>query len=187
MSVERAPAAWPAERGRCGSSVKLPQRARLTPIERLTDVDRLAASESVTAIADALGVLLQTLYKRQRRVPADLTAAHDRRSTPHTSPTRLRRTRRRQISRQREQRSERAVLGELVPFDLEKLGKIGRVAHRIRSDRRRHQCGIAWFAEHGITTERQLTDNGSAHRSLAFATARLERSTSQRFTRVYRP
>ena len=121
-------------------------------------------------------------------------------------------------------RYERAAPGELVHLDIKKLGKIGRVGHRIHGDRRRHQRGIgwecvhvaiddhsrltyaevlpdetarttvgflqravAWFAEHGITVERILTDNGSAYRSVAFAVACLELGIGQRFTRAYRP
>jgi transposase InsO family protein len=154
-------------------------------------VDRLAAGESVASLAAALGVSRQTLYKWRRRLAgsdAPATAAHDRPSTPRTSPTRLRRTKRRQIRKRREQRwpaariaahhdvpkstvtaelrrlglsrlppttppepvqrYERAAPGELVHLDIKKLGKIGRIGHRIHGDRRRQQRGIGWECVH---------------------------------------
>lgn len=46
---------------------------------------------------------------------------------------------------------------------------------------------VAWFASHGITVEQLLTDNGSAYRSLTFATTCLELGISQRFTRACCP
>lgn len=45
----------------------------------------------------------------------------------------------------------------------------------------------ARFKAHGIVVERLLIDNGSAYRSLIFATTCLELGISQRFTRAYRP
>lgn len=171
--------------------MNLHQHARLTPLGRQAVVDRLAAGESVTALANALGVSRQTLYKwRQRLGEAEASplAAHDRPSTPHTSPTRLRRTKRRQIRKRRDQRwsaariaahhdipkstvtaelrrlglgrlpsvtppepvhrYERAAPGELVHLDIKKLGKIGRIGHRIHGDRRCQQRGIGWECVH---------------------------------------
>jgi transposase InsO family protein len=247
--------------------VNLHQHARLTPLGRQAAVDRVAAGESIASLAVALGISRQTLYKWVRRLRASDApgrAALDRPSTPHTSPARLRRTKRRQIAKKRAQRwsgariaayhdvpkstvtaelrrlglnrlppvtppepvqrYERAAPGELVHFDIKKLGKIARVGHRMHGDRRQRERGIgwecvhvaiddhsrltyaevladetaattvgflqravAWFAEQGIVVERLLTDNGSAYRSLAFATACLELGISQRFTRAYRP
>ncbi len=46
---------------------------------------------------------------------------------------------------------------------------------------------VAWFAQHGIIVERLLTDNGSAYRSLVFATTCLSLGIGQRFTQPYRP
>lgn len=94
------------------------------------------------------------------------------------------------------ERYERARPGELVHLDIKKLGRIGRVGHRIHGDRTARVRGIGWeylhvavddhsrlgyaalfpdetaascaaflrqaqrwFASHGITIERILTDN----------------------------
>ena len=87
--------------------MNLHQHARLTPLGRQAAVDRLAAGESVASLAAALGVSRQTLYKWRRRLAAAdaaPTAAFDRPSTPRTSPTRRRRTIRRQIAKKRAQR-----------------------------------------------------------------------------------
>jgi transposase InsO family protein len=45
----------------------------------------------------------------------------------------------------------------------------------------------AWFAEHGVTIERVLSDNGSAYRSHAWAQACTELSITHKRTRPYRP
>lgn len=45
----------------------------------------------------------------------------------------------------------------------------------------------AFYAGHGITVERILTDNGGCYRSLAFAEACDELGIGHRFTRPYRP
>ncbi len=45
---------------------------------------------------------------------------------------------------------------------------------------------VAWFASHGITVERLLTDNGSDDHSLIFATTCLEFGMSPRFARTSR-
>lgn len=243
------------------------KNARLTAWARQEIVTRVEAGETQGAIAAALGVSRETVNKWYRRLsqavePAQ--AAPDRSSRPHTSPTRLRRTKRRQIRKARQKRwsspriaqhyeiplstvtaelrrqglntlaaleppreivrYERPRPGELVHLDIKKLGKIGRVGHRIHGQRETRVRGIgweclhvaiddhsrltyaevlpdelgettaaflvravAWFASHGITVERLLTDNGSAYRSLTFATTCLELGISQRFTRAYRP
>ena len=46
---------------------------------------------------------------------------------------------------------------------------------------------IRFYAAHGITVERVLTDNGTAYRSQAFALACDELGIGHRFTRPYRP
>lgn len=46
---------------------------------------------------------------------------------------------------------------------------------------------IDWFATQGVTTERIMTDNGSAYRSKAFAEALRQRGIAHRFTRPYTP
>ena len=46
---------------------------------------------------------------------------------------------------------------------------------------------VAWFAHHGIRTERVLTDNGSAYISRAFATACARLGIVHKRTRAYRP
>jgi transposase InsO family protein len=61
----------------------------------------------------------------------------------------------------------------------------------IHTDERKETCAsfigraIAWFAEHGVTVEEVLTDNGNGYRSFAFAEV-LGR-VRHRFTRPYRP
>lgn len=243
------------------------KNARLTAWARQEIVTRVKAGETQGAIAAALGVSRETVnkwYRRLSRAAEPAQAAPDRSSRPQTSPTRLRRTNRRQIRKAREKRwscpriaqyydiplstvtaelrrqglntlaalepprpivrYERPRPGELVHLDIKKLGKIGRVGHRIHGRRETRVRGIgweclhvaiddhsrltyaevlpdelgettaaflvravAWFASHGITVERLLTDNGGAYRSLIFATTCLELGISQRFTRAYRP
>lgn len=46
---------------------------------------------------------------------------------------------------------------------------------------------LDWFADHGVITERVMTDNGSAYRSKAFAQALRQRGIAHRFTRPYTP
>jgi transposase InsO family protein len=46
---------------------------------------------------------------------------------------------------------------------------------------------IAWFAGHGVTIERVLTDNGSCYRSRKWAAACAEHSVRHKRTRPYRP
>ena len=46
---------------------------------------------------------------------------------------------------------------------------------------------VAWFANHGVTVERVLTDNGACYRSGAWRTAAGELDVALRTTRPYRP
>lgn len=46
---------------------------------------------------------------------------------------------------------------------------------------------VAWFADHGVTTERVLSDNGSAYRSHAWREACAELGITHKRTRPYRP
>ncbi|SPM33499.1 Transposase InsO and inactivated derivatives, partial [Mycobacterium rhizamassiliense] len=46
---------------------------------------------------------------------------------------------------------------------------------------------IAWFADHGVTVERVLSDNGSAYRSYAWRDACTELGITAKRTRAYRP
>ena len=46
---------------------------------------------------------------------------------------------------------------------------------------------LAWFARHGITVERVMTDNGSAYRSHAFRQAILDAGLRHKRTRPYTP
>jgi transposase InsO family protein len=45
----------------------------------------------------------------------------------------------------------------------------------------------AWFAGHGVTVERVLTDNGACYRSRAWAAALADASVTHKRTRPYRP
>ena len=163
--------------------------ARLTPFGRAVMVQRVAAGVPVSTVAREAGVSRQTVYKWCRRAEADAPdALHDRASTPHHSPQRLVRYRRRQIEKRRRQRwssrriaqyyqlpistvvteirrlglnrlsslepprpvvrYERERPGELVHLDIKKLGKIGRVGHRIHGKRRTRVTGIGWEYTH---------------------------------------
>ena len=69
-----------------------------------------------------------------------------------------------------------------------------RVAYaEIHADERRETAAgfltraVAWFAAHGITVERALTDNGSCYRSKVFAHAAETAGVQLRKTRPYRP
>ena len=46
---------------------------------------------------------------------------------------------------------------------------------------------VAWFAEHGVTVERVLSDNGAAYRSNAWCDACTELGITPKRTRPYRP
>jgi transposase InsO family protein len=46
---------------------------------------------------------------------------------------------------------------------------------------------VVWFAEHGITVERVLTDNGSCYRSRDWRDACIDLRTTHKRTRPYRP
>lgn len=49
------------------------------------------------------------------------------------------------------------------------------------------QRAVAWFADHGVTVERVLSDNGSAYRSYAWRDACDELAIVHKRTRPYRP
>jgi transposase InsO family protein len=49
------------------------------------------------------------------------------------------------------------------------------------------QRAYAWFAAHGVTVERALTDNGSCYRSKLWLTALADTGTTPKRTRPYRP
>ncbi|MBS9536010.1 IS481 family transposase [Mycobacterium sp. M1] len=49
------------------------------------------------------------------------------------------------------------------------------------------QRAVAWFADHGVTTERVLSDNGSAYRSYAWRDACAALNITHKRTRPYRP
>jgi transposase InsO family protein len=122
------------------------------------------------------------------------------------------------------QRYERRRPGTLVHLDVKKLGKIGRVGHRMHGDRTARVRGIgweyvhvaiddctrvgyaevladeqgattvgfleracAWYAAHGVTIRRLLTDNGGNYRSDALAACCRRLKIRQQFTRPYRP
>jgi transposase InsO family protein len=123
-----------------------------------------------------------------------------------------------------ENRYERPMPGELIHIDVKKLGRIGRVGHRVTGDRRTRTRGIGWefvhvaiddctrlayvqvldnerrdtvvaflidavafFESHGIEVQRLMTDNGSAYRSHAHATACRQLGIGHLFTQPYRP
>ncbi len=163
--------------------------ARLTPFGREALVQRVRIGVPVTVVAREAGVSRQTVYKWCRRASdATPNALQDRPSTPHQSPQRLARYRRRQIEKRRRQRwssrriaqyydlpistvvteirrlglnrlsslepprpvvrYERERPGELVHLDIKKLGKIGRVGHRIHGRRHTRARGVGWEYTH---------------------------------------
>ncbi|MFN7458690.1 MAG: helix-turn-helix domain-containing protein [Gemmatimonas sp.] len=81
---------------------KLP---RLTPFRREALVQRVRAGVPVAVVAREAGVSRQTVYKWCRRASeAAPDALQDRAPTPHHSPNRLPRYRRRQTEKRRRQR-----------------------------------------------------------------------------------
>ena len=190
------------------------KNARLTALSRQAVVQRVQSGEAVSAIARAVGVSRQTIYKWHRRLTADATSAGDRSSRPHRSPTRLARTKRRQIVKARRKRwsslriaqhydlpvstvvtqvrregmntlarlepprpvvrYERARPGELVHLDIKKLGRIGRIGHRIHGDRRRRKRGVGWeylhvaIDDHSRLLYAEILANEQAETTAAF-------------------
>jgi transposase InsO family protein len=160
--------------------VNIHKNARLTPAGRRDVVRRVRAGEPVAAVAVAVRVSRQTIYKWVARA----SDVQDRSSRPQRSPRRLPRHRRRQIVRGRQKRwssvriaqhytlplstvvtilrreglarlaaldpprrvvrYERDRPGELVHLDVKKLGRIGRIGHRIHGDRRRRTRRLGW-------------------------------------------
>lgn len=162
------------------------QNARLTPAGRALLVQRVVREhQPITQVAQQLGVSVRTARKWVCRAALEGTAGlADRSSRPHRSPTALRRTPRRQITKLRRRRwsgpriarylglavptvtrelrrqglnrlrrleplqpvvrYERARPGELVHLDVKKLGRIGRVGHRMHGDRTTRVRGIGW-------------------------------------------
>lgn len=163
--------------------------AKLTPTGRRAMVRRLEGGEPVQAVATALQLSRQTIYRWWRRYQAEGPAGlEDRPSRPRRSPRAWPRQQRRRIERLRRQRwsslriarelrlpvstvvhiqrrlglsrlaaleprrpvirYERRRPGALVHLDIKKLGRIGRVGHRIHGDRRRGTPGIGWEFVH---------------------------------------
>ena len=46
---------------------------------------------------------------------------------------------------------------------------------------------VAWFASHGVTVERVMTDNGSCYRSRTFRDVLAGHALTHKRTRPYRP
>ncbi len=189
------------------------KNARLSAWARQSIVRRVDAGETHGTIAADLGVSREAVNKWDRRfsqAAEPAVAAQDASSQPMTSPTRLSRTKRRQIKKDRQQRwsspriaqhyqiPRSTVTAELRRQGLNRLASLEgpRVIHcyeRPRPDELGETTAaflvraVAWFEAHGIVVERLLTDNGSAYRSLIFATTCLELGITQRFTRAYLP
>ncbi|MBX3146319.1 MAG: IS481 family transposase [Gemmatimonadales bacterium] len=103
-----------------------PQRSpRATPRWRRRQIARRrAAGRSSLEIAAELQLPVSTVVQVQRRLGW-------RRLPPREPPPPIR-------------RYERRVPGALVHLDIKKLGRIGRVGHRIHGDRRQRVRGIGW-------------------------------------------
>lgn len=166
------------------------KNARLSYARRVELVRRASKPRANQSdLAREFNVSRQTVRKWLRRYQAEGDAGlADRSSRPATSPTRLRRVRRRQIERRRrarwsspriardlhlplgtvvrEQRRlglnrlsrldpprpahryEWPAAGDLLHLDIKKLGRIGRVGHRIHGDRTTRVRGVGWEAVH---------------------------------------
>jgi hypothetical protein len=92
-----------------------------------------------------------------------------------------------------------------VHIDTKKLGKIAGIGQRITGRRsgmvnrhrgigweylQRHRlprAGLAWFARHGVTVERIMTDNGNAYRGHDFRDAWVRAGVWHLRTRPYPP
>jgi transposase InsO family protein len=124
------------------------KNARCTPRGRSLAVQRVAAGERRGHIAHGCGMSRQTLRKWIRRAEAagDLSPAAlaDRSSRPR----RLARQLPRLEPVRPIQRYERRRPGTLVHLDVKKLGKIGRVGHRMHGDRTTRVRGIGWEYVH---------------------------------------
>jgi transposase len=86
------------------------RNARLSPWARQSIAPRVEGGESQGAIATALGISRETVntwYRRLTQTAEPALAARDASSQPATSPTRLARTRRRQIKNARQKRGSR--------------------------------------------------------------------------------
>jgi transposase InsO family protein len=110
-------------------------------------------------------------------------------------------------------RYEWPLPGDMVHLDVNPLGRIAGVGHRIHGDRRARVHGIgweyahvavlpdqtgattaaflqrtvAWFARRGVCITRVLTDNGSNYRSHRFRAAAARQRVRLKRSRPYRP
>jgi transposase InsO family protein len=199
------------------------KNARLSYARRVELVTRAGRPEgNQSQLAREFQVSRQTVRKWLSRYRAEgLDGLQDRSSRPQRSPTRLRRTHRRQIERRRRRRwsslrtardlrlpvatvvrehrrlglehlsrlepprpahrYEWPAAGDLLHLDIKKLGKIGRVGHRIHGDRTTRVRGIGWEAAHVaiddctrlgyaevLPDERQHTTAGFLQRALRY-------------------
>jgi transposase InsO family protein len=98
---------------------------RALPRYRRRQIMRLRhRRQSSLQIAEALGLPLATVVHVQRRLGLARLAVLDPKPPVH--------------------RYERRVPGALIHLDIKKLGRIGRIGHRIHGDRRTRVRGIGW-------------------------------------------
>jgi transposase InsO family protein len=190
---------------------------RRTPAERVALIEQLRRSRMTAAeIAEALAMPLSTVSAVLRRIGLGKRS----RLEPPEPPNRY----------------ERSRPGELIHFDIKKLGRIHNgPGHRITGSRRNQRAttytadgrrigdagwefvhvavddhtrlayaevlpdekastavgflrrSIAFFASHGITVERVMSDNGACYRSTLHATACRELGIRHLTTQPYRP
>ena len=119
--------------------MKLHGNARTNPFSRRLLVERIESGDSVRAAAEAVGVSRSTAYKWLRRWHEEGEAGLQDRSSaphriPHKTPARLLR------------RYERQKPGELLHFDVKKLGRFRRPGHRMtgRTTGYRRSYGAGW-------------------------------------------
>ena len=112
------------------------KNARLTPVGRSLVVHRIARRESVIQVAREMGVSPRTVRKWvDRYAAAGAAALADRSSRPHRSPTRLRRTPRRQIQRLRHQRRSSLYIAQHLRLPLSTVVRVQRQLGLNRLDR----------------------------------------------------
>jgi transposase InsO family protein len=150
-------------------------------VPRLTDLDR-ATRTVVRYQRERPGELLHVDVKKQGRIPDGGGWRTHGRGNAGRLAEQERRTRDRKQPR----------LGyDYLHIAVDDRSRIAYVeAHR---DERKETAtafmarAIEWFAEHDITVERVMTDNGSAYRSLSFRDALQARQIRHLRTRPYRP
>jgi transposase InsO family protein len=145
---------------------------------RLCDIDR-ATRTVVRYERDRPGELVHVDVKKQGRIPdGGGWRVHGRGSAGH-------------IDSRRAKRRQPRLGYDYLHIAVDDRSRVAYVeAHH---DERKDTAAafmiraVAWFADHGITVERVLTDNGMCYRSRVFAQALAQAGVTHKRTRPYRP